>query len=154
AGTNMITIFPGSTNMGGVKQGAGSSSRLLPADAKALRNLPEIDYVSEGMQSRQQVIFGNQNWQTNIVGVNVDYTFIKSWPMKYGAFFTEQDVQIAAKVCALGVNVAENLFGADVDPTGVEIRVRNQVFKVLGVMMPKGASSSGQNQDDQILAPY
>jgi putative ABC transport system permease protein len=154
AGTNMITVFPGSANMGGVKGGAGTSSRLLPADAKALRLLPEVDYVSEGMQTRQQVIAGNQNWQTNIVGVNVDYTFIKSWPMKYGGFFTEQDVQSAAKVCALGLNVAQNLFGDDVDPTGVEIRVRNQVFKVLGVMTAKGASSSGQNQDDQIFAPY
>ena len=153
AGTNMITVFPGSVNMGGVRQGGGTA-RLYPADAKVLRDLPEVEYVSEGMQSRQQVIYSNQNWQTNIVGVNVDYTFIKSWPMKYGAFFTDQDVTVAAKVCTLGINVATNLFGEDVDPTGVEIRVRNQLFKVLGVMAPKGASSSGQNQDDQILAPY
>jgi putative ABC transport system permease protein len=154
AGTNMITVFPGSTNVGGVKGGAGTSSRLVPDDAKALRKLDEVDYVSEGMQSSQQVIFGNQNWRTNIVGVNVDYTFIKSWPLKYGAFFTDQDVQSAAKVCTLGLNVANNLFGEDVDPTGTEIRVRNQVFKVLGVMSAKGASSSGQNQDDQMFAPY
>ena len=154
AGTNMITIFPGSAQTGGVRQGGGTSSRLVPADAAALRTAPYVEYVSEGLQSRQQVIVGNQNWQTSIVGVNVDYTFIKSWPMKYGAFFTEMDVSSTAKVCALGLNVANNLFGEDVDPTGTEIRIRNQVFKVLGVMGPKGASSSGQNQDDQILAPY
>jgi putative ABC transport system permease protein len=154
AGTNMITIFPGSVSMGGVKGGAGTSSRLTPADARALRDLPEVDYVSEGLQSRQQVIAAGQNWQTNIVGVNIDFVFVKSWPLKYGAFFTEQDVQSAAKVCLLGQNVAVTLFGEDVDPTGVEMRIRNQVFKVLGVMGPKGASSSGQNQDDQILAPY
>jgi putative ABC transport system permease protein len=154
AGTNMITIFPGSVQVGGVRQGGGTSSRLRPADAAVLRELPDVQYVSEGLQSRQQVIVGNQNWQTNIVGVNVDYTYIKSWPMKYGGFFTEMDVSSTAKVCALGLNVATNLFGEDVDPTGVEIRIRNQVFKVLGVMAAKGASSSGQNQDDQILAPY
>jgi putative ABC transport system permease protein len=154
AGTNMITVFPGAAQMGGVKQGGGTSNRLVPADAAMLRLLPEVDYVSEGLQSRQQVITGNQNWQTNIVGVNVDYTFVKSWPMKYGAFFSEVDVSSTAKVCALGVNVATNLFGEDVDPTGTEIRIRNQVFKVIGVMAPKGASSSGQNQDDQILAPF
>jgi putative ABC transport system permease protein len=154
AGTNMITIFPGSAQTGGVRQGSGTSSRLVPADATALRTAPYVEYVSEGLQTRQQVIVGNQNWQTNIVGVNVDYTFIKSWPMKYGAFFTEMDVSGTAKVCTLGLNVANNLFGEDVDPTGVEIRIRNQVFKVLGVMAAKGASASGQNQDDQILAPY
>jgi putative ABC transport system permease protein len=154
AGTNMITIFPGSANTGGVKQGSGTSSRLVPADGAALRQLASVDYVSEGLQTRQQVIVGNQNWQTNIVGVNVDYTYIKSWPLKYGSFFTEADVASTGKVCALGLNVANNLFGEDVDPTGTEIRIRNQVFRVLGVMGPKGASSSGQNQDDQILAPY
>jgi putative ABC transport system permease protein len=154
AGTNMITIFPGSANTGGVRGGAGTSSRLIPDDAKALRQLPEAAYVSEGVQSRQQVIYASQNWQTNIVGVSVDYPLIKSWPMKYGAFFTEQDLTSAAKVCALGLNVATNLFGEDVDPTGVQIRIRNQLFVVLGVMGPKGASSSGQNQDDQILTPY
>src|SRR5215510_8461695 len=122
AGTNMITVFPGSANAGGVKGGAGSSSRLIPDDAKSLRELPEVEYVSEGLQSRQQVVIGNQNWQTNIVGVNVDYQQIKSWPMKSGAFFTEFDVTGATKVCTLGVNVAQNLFGED-DPTGTEIRI-------------------------------
>ncbi len=92
AGTNMITVFPGSVNTGGVRQGGGTA-RLLPADAKVLRDVPEVEYVSEGLQSRQQVISSNQNWSTNIVGVNVDYTQIKSWPMKYGAFFTDNDVQ-------------------------------------------------------------
>ena len=154
AGTNMITIFPGAANVGGVKQGAGTSSRLVAADAAALRHLPDVDYVSEGLQTRQQVIVGNQNTSTNIVGASVDYTYIKSWPMKYGSFFTDADVATTAKVCTLGLNVSNSLFGEDVDPTGTDIRIRNQVFKVLGVMGPKGASSSGQNQDDQILAPY
>ena len=62
AGTNMITVFPGSVNTGGVKQGQGTSSKLVPDDAKAIRTLPEVEYVSEGLQTRQQVIYSNQNW--------------------------------------------------------------------------------------------
>jgi putative ABC transport system permease protein len=54
----------------------------------------------------------------------------------------------------LGANVADNLFGEGVDPTDTIIRVRNHVFKVLGVMARKGASGGGQNQDDQVFAPY
>jgi putative ABC transport system permease protein len=153
AGTNMVTLFPGAMSFGGVSQGGGTG-RLLPADAEALRKLPEVDYVSEGVQSRQQVIVAGANWSTNIVGVNVDYQDIKAWPVQYGVFIAEQDVRSTAKVCVLGWNVAENLFGAGVDPTGTEIRVRNQLFRVIGVMTPKGASTGGQNQDDQIFAPY
>jgi len=153
AGTNMISIFPGSATAGGVRQGGGSSSRLTVNDAKAIRQVAEVEHVSEGIQSQQQIIAGAANWRTSVIGVNVEYTDIKSWPMKYGAFFTDYDVSSAAKVCTLGVNVAQNLFG-DEDPTGAEIRIRGNVFRVLGVMAPKGASSSGQNQDDQIFAPY
>jgi putative ABC transport system permease protein len=155
AGTNMVTIFPGNPMpAGGVRLGEGMSARLMPADAEALRALPDVAYVAESVTSRQQLIASNQNTNSSIVGTNVDYLQIKSWPMKYGAFFTEQDVQSAAKVIALGVNVAELLYGPDVDPTGETLRVRNHVVKVIGVMGPKGASSSGQNQDEQVFMPY
>ena len=154
AGTNMITIFPGNVTTGGVRMGEGQSPRLVAADAVALREVPGIAYVVESVSSRQQVVAGNQNWNASIVGTNVDFTMVKSWPMKYGSFFTEQDVQAASKVVALGVNVAEILFGADVDPTGQNVRVRNHVVRVIGVMAAKGASSSGQNQDDQVFMPY
>jgi putative ABC transport system permease protein len=154
AGTNMIAVFPGSATAGGVRLGAGNSPRLLPADAQALRGLADVAYVAEGVQSSQQIIFGNENWRASVVGTNVDYLMVKSWPMKFGTFFTEQDVQSAAKVMTLGVNVADILFGPDVDPSGQNVRVRNHVVKVLGVMAPKGASSSGQNQDDQVFMPY
>jgi putative ABC transport system permease protein len=153
AGTNMITIFPGAATTGGARQGGGTFSRLSVNDTKALRQVPELAHVSEGIQTQQQVIVGAVNWRTSVIGVNVDYIDIKSWPMRYGAFFTDYDVSAGAKVCTLGVNVAQNLFG-DEDPTGAEIRIRNHVFRVLGVMAPKGASSSGQNQDDQIFAPF
>jgi putative ABC transport system permease protein len=154
AGTNMITIFPGNFSTGGVSMGMGTSVRMTADDARALRLLPEVSYVSEGVQNRQQMIAGNQNWSSNVVGVNVDYVTIKSWPMKWGSFFTENDVRTAAKVCTLGVNVSENLFGEGEDPTDQTIRIGKQLFRVLGVMAPKGASSSGQNQDDQVFAPY
>jgi putative ABC transport system permease protein len=115
--------------------------------------LPEIQWVAEGVSSRLQIIAGNQNSNTQVQGTNVDWPLIKSWPLKYGQFFTEQDVQAAAKVLVLGSNVAELLFPGD-DPTGQNVRVRNHVFKVIGVFTSKGASSGGQNQDDQVFTPY
>jgi putative ABC transport system permease protein len=154
AGTNMITIFPGNLSLGGVSQGLGSSSRLIADDMRALRLDPRITYVSEGVQTSQQIIAGDQNWRSTVVGVNVDYVTIKSWPMKFGDFFTDDDVRNTAKVCTLGVNVAENLFGEGEDPTDQTIRIGKQLFRVVGVMAPKGASSIGQNQDDQLFAPY
>jgi putative ABC transport system permease protein len=155
AGTNMITVFPGSFNgPGGARGGMGTSSRLTPDDAEAMRELAEVEFVSEMSSTRLQVIYGNSNWQTNVQGVNVDLPNIRSWPIRYGAFFSPEDVRGASKVCVLGSNVADQLFGEGVDPTDQQIRVRNQIFRVLGVMTPKGAGAGGQSQDDQIFAPY
>ena len=142
AGTNMIMVFPGSVTVGGAKQGAGAVNLITESDAAAVRAVAEVEFVSEMVMSQQQVISSLTNWRTNIVGVNVDYQNIKIWPMKSGAFFTDADVTAGTKVCLLGSNVAETLF-EDEDPTGQELRIRNHVFKVLGVMSPKGASSSG-----------
>src|SRR5688572_17908079 len=152
-GTNMITISPGNfSGAGGVRMGEGSGE-LTADDANAIRALPEIQWVAEGVNNRQQIIAGNLNSNTQVQGTNVDFPLIKSWPMKYGQFFTEQDVQAAAKVLVLGSNVAELLFPGD-DPTGQNVRVRNHVFKVIGVFTSKGASTGGQNQDDQVFTPY
>ena len=54
----------------------------------------------------------------------------------------------------LGTVVADTLFGPDVDPTGQIIRIRNQPFKVIGVMTSKGQGAIGQDQDDTVFAPY
>ena len=155
-GTNLITISAGSAAAtGGVRGGAGSSVRLVPADAELLRDLPEIQYVSESINTRLQLIVGNQNWNTSVEGANVDLPAIRSWPVKFGSFFNDDDVRAAAKVIVLGSNVSDTLFqGTDVDPTDVQIRVRDQVFRVLGVMAPKGAGGGGMNMDDQAFVPY
>jgi putative ABC transport system permease protein len=154
AGTNVININAGNFTQGGVRQGQGMASSLTAEDAAALRQIPGVQYVSAGVNSRGQVIAGNQNWSTQVQGTDVDIQQIRSWPTKYGAFFTPQDVSSAAKVAVLGTVVAENLFGPDVDPTGEIIRIRNQPFKVLGVMSSKGQGAFGQDQDDTIFAPY
>jgi putative ABC transport system permease protein len=154
AGTNMITVNAGNFSQGGVRMGQGNSTTLTAEDAAALRDVAGVQYVAAGVNSRAQVIAGNQNWSTQIQGTDVDLPLIRNWPMKYGAFFTTQDVQAAAKVAVLGTVVADTLFGPDVDPTGQIIRVKNQPFKVIGVMASKGTSGMGQDQDDTIFAPY
>ncbi len=155
AGTNLITVYAGSAQAaGGARGGAGTSSRLTPEDAAALRELPGVQYVAESNQSRTQLIYGNQNWNTSVEGTSVDLPEIRSWPLKFGAFFTEEDTRAAAKVVVLGSNVSDTLFGEGVDPTDTQIRVRNHVFRVLGVMAPKGSSGGGMNMDDQVFVPY
>jgi putative ABC transport system permease protein len=155
AGTNLITVYAGSFNgPGGARGGAGTSSRLTPEDAEALRDVPGVQYVAESVNTRLQLIYGNQNWNTSVEGTSADLPAIRSWPVKYGSFFTEDDVRTGSKVVVLGSNVADTLFGEGIDPTDVQIRVRNHVFRVLGVMSSKGSSGGGMNMDDQVFIPH
>jgi putative ABC transport system permease protein len=153
-GTNLITVTPGSNQMGGARGGGGTGTRLMPEDAEALRELAEVQYVAESVGTRSQIIYGNANWNTQIEGTNVDLPAIRAWSPIYGSFFSPEDVKAAAKVCVLGANVANTLFGEGVDPTDVQVRIRNHIFRVLGVMTPKGAAAMGMNQDDQVFVPY
>jgi putative ABC transport system permease protein len=154
AGTNMILVNAGNFSQGGVRMGQGNSTTMTPEDATAMRELPNVQYVAAGASTRSQVIAGNQNWSTQIQGTDVDLPLIRNWPTKYGSFFTSTDVSGAQKVAVLGTVVSDTLFGPDVDPTGQIIRLRTQPFKVIGVMISKGQSSQGQDQDDTIFVPY
>jgi len=154
SGTNLITVISGNFSQGGVRQGAGMNTNLTPADALAIGEIATVDYIAPQVSTRVQVIAGNQNWSTQLEGTDVDLPLIRSWPVRYGSWFTPQDVTSAAKNVVLGSTVAEILFGPQVDPTGEVIRVRNQPFRVVGVMAPKGALAFGGDQDDRLFAPY
>ena len=142
AGTNLININAGNFTANGVRGGVGAASNLTIDDVFAIKNeVPGVEYITPMVNSRAQVIAGNQNWATRIQGVDVDWPLIRDWQVKYGAFFATQDVTGAAKVAVLGKTVGDQLFGPDVDPTGQIIRVRNQPFKVIGMMSSKGQAS-------------
>ncbi|MFO7693879.1 MAG: ABC transporter permease [Vicinamibacterales bacterium] len=155
AGTNIINVMSGNFMSMGVRMGSGASNTLTVEDSAAIKQMvPTAQYVAAGVSSRNQIIAGNQNWQTRIQGTDIEFPMIRSWEVKYGTFFSSQDVTSATKVVVLGSLVATNLFGEDVDPTGQIVRIKNQPFKVIGVMASKGSGTGGEDQDDTAMVPY
>jgi putative ABC transport system permease protein len=154
AGTNMIMVSAGNFSQGGVRQGQGNASTLTPDDAVAISRLPGVQYTAAGSNTRGQVVAGNQNWNTQIQGTDIDLPLIRSWPAREGAFFSPQDVATAAKVAVLGSVTRDQLFQPDASPIGQVIRISHQPFTIVGVMGSKGQSGMGQDQDDTIFVPY
>ena len=153
-GTNFLMIFPGTVTSSGAKSGWGGSSKLSYDDVDAIRReVPTVSYVSASNRAVAQVVYGNQNWSTTVQGGEVDWPLIRSWNLAQGQFFTDQDNRVANKVCVLGQTVADNLFGGE-DPIGKTLRIKNEPFKVVGVLESKGGSVMGQDQDDVVIAPY
>jgi putative ABC transport system permease protein len=153
AGTNMIMVSAGNFFSGGVRQGQGNATTLTPDDSAAISRVQGVQYVAAGLNTRGQVVSGNQNWGTQIQGTDIDLPLIRSWPTVTGAFFTPQDVTTASKVAVLGSVVRDQIFGA-IDPVGQMVRINNQPFTVVGVLSSKGQSGMGVDQDDTVFVPY
>ncbi|OGC96274.1 MAG: multidrug ABC transporter substrate-binding protein [candidate division Zixibacteria bacterium RBG_16_53_22] len=154
-GENLLTIFPGSQmGGGGFRAGAGTMMNLTDDDAQAIKdNCPAVQWISPVIRTGAQVVAGNLNWGTSVEGYSPEFPFIRSWPIASGAFFTEQDVKGATKVCVLGKTVVDNLFPGQ-DPIGQIIRIRKLPFKVIGLLSPKGQNAFGRDQDDIVVAPH
>ena len=153
-GQNVIMVFSGSVNRGGVFTGFGGAGTLTVEDALAMgKDVPGVTAVSPEVRSGAQIMAGNNNWQTSIMGESVDYLIIRQWDIAEGTMFSDSDVRSAAKVCILGKTTADKLFPDD-DPVGKTIRIKNVPMKVLGVLKAKGASMMGSDQDDTVIVPY
>jgi len=153
-GSNMLFVQSGTVNRGGQRMGWGATKTLVYEDMTAiLREVPTVKAAAPGSQASAQVVFGNDNWATNINGTEPQYFDIRSWPFAEGTSFTQDDVSLAANVAVIGETVRKNLFGP-IDPIGQTVRINNLPFRVVGLLTPKGTSAAmGQDQDDVIRVP-
>jgi putative ABC transport system permease protein len=153
-GANMIWVEAGGVNRGGVRTGSFGTKTLVLEDFQAIKDhIPLVTNVTPQVDTRVQVVFGNQNWGTTVRGVGPEYLALKGWNITRGGMYTEADVERAGNVCVLGQTVADQLFGPE-DPIGETIRVKDQPCVVVGVLEIKGQSATGQDQDDTFLMPY
>lgn len=154
-GSNMIMISPGADMRGGVRQDASSMETLKQADYQSIKeDCNYISAISPTVNSSGQWIYGNNNTQSSIYGVNQDYLSIRQLKVADGEMFTDTDIKAAAKVCILGQTVVDYLFPDGSDPIGKVVRFNSIPFRVIGVLQKKGYNSMGMDQDDLVLAPY
>ncbi|MCD6074253.1 MAG: multidrug transporter substrate-binding protein [Rhodospirillales bacterium] len=152
-GSNLLLVWPGSSNIGGVKGGRGTRPSLTEDDASAIQNeISGVEVTAPQVQGNAQAIFGNRNWGSKVVGTTPEYEIAHNWVIADGRWFTAAEVRSTAKVVLLGNTVAEQLFDGG-SPIGQTVRIKTVPFEVIGVLAPKGESLSGQDQDDIMLMP-
>ncbi len=153
-GTNLLFISPGSTNQGGVNQGAGTASTLTLEDANALNdavNAPAVSDVAPEFGSAGQLTWQGQNTRTRITGVTSSYANVRNVTVADGEWISEANVQARSTVVVLGPTTATALFG-DGEAVGQSIKINGVPFRVIGVTVAKGGTGFG-SQDDQAFAP-
>ncbi len=154
-GSNMIMIHPGADMRGGVRQDPSAMQTLKLADYQSLKD--ECSYIkgiSPVVSTSGQFIYGNNNTQSTIYGVNQEYMDIRQLSISDGEVFTDQELKTSAKVCILGKTVVDYLFPDGSDPVGRVVRFNSIPFRVIGVLKKKGYNSMGMDQDNLVIAPY
>ena len=149
-GSNLLFVRPGAP---GTRMRGDAIATLTLADADALN---EVDNVLAAVPSRSgsaTLRVGNKDYRTSVEGVSEDWPLAQNRGLKYGTFFTADDISRRVGVVVLGTTTAGNLFDNVGDAVGQYVFLAGAPFEVAGILEEKGASSWGQDQDDVALVP-
>ncbi|MBK8480950.1 MAG: ABC transporter permease [Proteobacteria bacterium] len=153
-GSNMLIVLPGATTQGGATGGFGSLPTLTWDDLKAMQTeLPSVRWAAPSLRSAAQVQSDEQNWSTQVNGTTPEYFELRGWKLSRGSGLSSSDVEAGTKAVVLGQTVVDKLYGANADPVGQLVRIKNMLFQVIGVLEKKGQSPIGQDFDDAVFIP-
>ena len=154
-GTNVVVVLPGALTLGGIRAGYGSASTLTVGDARAIRrDDPAVAQVGYLIRQSGQVQYSHQNWTTTIQGVSVNYSSVTNWYIAAGHGITAEDESKANLVVVIGQTVYRQLFSPGENPIGAFILVKSVPLQVIGVLVAKGQSVFGTDQDDLVMTPF
>jgi macrolide transport system ATP-binding/permease protein len=151
-GSNLLIVRPAVGRVGGVATESTAIRGMTLEDFKAIKDLPEVESVSPVVQGRVQVVYGRKNWNTRIEGVSSEFQYMRNSVPQKGRFFTEEEVNLRARVAVIGEEIVNQLF-TDQDPIGEFIKINRIDFQVVGIL-PKKGMSGWRNEDDKISIPY
>src|SRR6185436_679505 len=150
-GTNLLLVRPATSSRGAA---GGSTATMTPEDAQALAALPNVLAAVPELGGTVTARYGNLDYQTQATSTGADFPLARNWPPARGTFFSTADVRSYAPVVVLGQTVVKNVFPDGSDPIGQHVVLNNVLFQVIGVMAERGASPTGQDQDDAVFVPY
>ncbi len=152
-GSNVIIVIPQDSNASGARSASGARARLNEDDGRALlREAVSVAAVAPSLRARGQVVAGEKNTSTQLIGSTLSFLRVRSWKVERGEAWTEYDEGAKSKVVLLGSTVARDLFGPQ-DPVGRQVRIGRYSYRVTGVLETKGEAPFGGDQDNLVLLP-
>ncbi|MFC1641201.1 ABC transporter permease [Myxococcota bacterium] len=149
-GQNLLMVSPGAHVRGGASTAA---TPFTAADARAIaREISGIRAVAPTASGQQQVVYGNRNVRTSVIGSDSAFFEVRGYTIAQGRSFSQGEIQSGRPMCVLGQTTQETLFQSQ-DPLGASLRVGRVACQVIGVLAAKGQAGMGQDQDDLIVMP-
>ena len=159
-GSNTLTVRSGGFGFGAR---AGTQSRrvqITNADVQALGNkdnAPDVAQVVPAVNvSSESVVYnGATDTPSTMSGTTTNFSAVRNYAVKWGAWFTQQQYDAHANVVVLGLTDVKNLVGQQADGTalvGQQVLIGGKSFTVIGVFASKG-SNGFQDQDSIAIMP-
>ncbi len=149
-GANVLFVVPGNNDTR--RQGIDFPKNLVLEDALAIgEQVPSVKRVAPQITLSEVVQAGGLSSTTSISGVTPEFLPVRQFEIAQGRFFTASDLNGARNVAVVGPDLGTKMFPGKA-PVGRQLRIRNQLFEVIGVLEPKGAVF-GQNQDENAYVP-
>ena len=161
-GTNLLFLSAGS---GGRFGGAGGGGTVIVRnvrpltmnDAQALQDpyqAPDVLAVAPILQGGNisASATNGQSTTTTVYGVTSNYFSMRAETLSEGAIFSDQEVNIHARVAVIGPDLANTLFGQKTGLTGQTLRINGQTFTIIGILQSKGGTALGSS-DNQAIIP-
>ncbi len=149
-GANLLIVRPGQRV--GMQRTEAPNFRIDDAEAIARELSTVVTAVAPNASRPLSVVAGNEAWLTSIYGIDDRYFVVGNWDIGSGRSFTESEQRAGKAVCVLGETVRRELFGA-FDPVGGKVRIGKISCRVIGLLAPKGQTTTGMDQDDVVLLP-
>lgn len=149
-GSNLLMVRPG-------QFGPGRSSRQAKPfndrDLAALRNeLHSVRAIAPSDRQTATVVYGSESRSLQVTGTDTAYFITQDADLQQGRQFFQGEVRSGHAVCIIGQTTRHELFGS-LDPLGQKIRVNKVSCEVIGVLVEKGETGFGMDQDDIVLMP-
>jgi putative ABC transport system permease protein len=149
-GANVLFVVPGNNDTR--RQGIETPKTLVLEDAKAIaEQVPSVRRVAPQITLNTVVQAGALSSSATVTGVTPNFLEVRSFEMAQGRFFNDSDLRSARNVTVIGPDLRDKLLPTG-SAIGRQLRIRDQSFEVIGVLIPKGAVF-GSNQDETAYVP-
>lgn len=156
-GEGIAIVWPGQTSMPYSGYGRGRPVRITHEDIEYIRGeIPEITRISPEYQRWGMTVRNLDKIQRpNITGCIQEYGPMRNvWPQTGGRWFNDLDFKERRRVCFLGNDLKDFLFGENGHAVSEYVYIGEIPFQVIGVLKEKIQPSSYASRDkDRVFIP-
>jgi len=131
-----------------------NNPRITLQDARAIRRYsPLVSAVMADSGGRGRITYRDKSIENaRLQGVTAEYINFSSFDAERGRLMNPIEVERTRPVAVIGWQIADRLFGSDVDPIEKTLQIEGVHFRVVGVSAKRG-SLLGLSQDEFAIIP-